>query len=214
MPRRYRGRDVFAWLHAGGQLDARAGDVHDVAEARRAPGFPLSGAHGGGSIGLDRLAREGVTVCGRLEGLAGPHARFAADLAETVGDAERRMRRVLAAIDEHIERTGAPSGAPDAPPPVTLGPGPRTLRLGGSVATVLWATGYRRAYPWLRVPVLDGAGELVHREGVTAEPGLYALGLRFQRVRRSHLLGGVGDDAAQIAAAIAARSRPALPQAA
>jgi putative flavoprotein involved in K+ transport len=64
------------------------------------------------------------------------------------------------------------------------------------------------------VPVLDGAGELVHREGVTAEPGLYALGLRFQRVRRSHLLGGVGDDAAQIAAAIAARSRPALAQAA
>jgi alkylation response protein AidB-like acyl-CoA dehydrogenase len=49
-------------------------------------------------------------------------------------------------------------------------------------------------------------GELVHREGVTAAPGLFALGLRFQRTRASHLLGGVGADAARIAAAITART--------
>ena len=66
----------------------------------------------------------------------------------------------------------------------------------------MWATGYRRAYPWLRVPVLDGDGELVQREGITPSPGLFALGLRFQRTRRSHFLGGVGADAAFIAEAV------------
>jgi len=77
----------------------------------------------------------------------------------------------------------------------------------GRVATVLWATGYRRAYPWLDEPALDAHGELVHREGTTAVPGVFALGLRFQRTRRSHFLGGVGDDAALIARAIAAEAR-------
>jgi putative flavoprotein involved in K+ transport len=71
---------------------------------------------------------------------------------------------------------------------------------------VIWATGYRRSYPWLHEPVLDANGELLHRQGVTAVPGLFALGLRFQRTRRSHFLGGVGDDAAQIARAIVARA--------
>jgi putative flavoprotein involved in K+ transport len=59
------------------------------------------------------------------------------------------------------------------------------------------------------VPVLDGAGQLVHREGVTAAHGLYALGLRFQRTRRSHFIGGVGNDAARIADAITGAAMPA-----
>ena len=57
------------------------------------------------------------------------------------------------------------------------------------------------------MPVLDAAGELIHHEGVTAAPGLFALGLRFQRRRNSHFLGGVGQDAARIAAAIVAGTR-------
>jgi thioredoxin reductase len=30
---------------------------------------------------------------------------------------------------------------------------------------VIWATGYRPAYPWLGVPVLDRHGEIDHRRG-------------------------------------------------
>jgi putative flavoprotein involved in K+ transport len=204
MPRRYRGRDVFAWLHDSGQLHTHADDVPDLAAARRAPSFPVSGAAGGESLGLDRLARRGVTVAGRLAGFAGRRACFAADLEHELAEADRRMRRALAKIDAHIERSGVPAEPAEPLPPVALPAGPREVELGGSLSTVLWATGYRRSYPWLEVPVLDRDGELVHREGVTAAPGLFALGLRFQRTRASHLLGGVGGDAARIAAAITA----------
>ena len=93
---------------------------------------------------------------------------------------------------------------PQIPAPVSLGPGPARVELGRDVRTVLWATGYKRSYPWLEVPVLDATGELLHREGVTPAPGLFALGLRFQRTRKSHFLGGVGDDAARIAEHIVA----------
>jgi len=209
MPRAYRGRDVFAWLHATGQLDDHVDHVPDLAAARRAPSFPVSGANGGESLGLDGLAALGVTVTGRLEGFAGDHAHFGDTLQRDVADADRRMVRSLALFDAYISLARVDAAAADRPSAVALGAGPRRLDLRGRVSTVLWATGYRRAYPWLDEPVLDANGELVHRQGVTAVPGLFALGLRFQRTRRSHFLGGVGDDAAQIARAIVARARGA-----
>ena len=96
-------------------------------------------------------------------------------------DADRRLRRALAHIDAHIERTAATAAPAETPAPVSLGPGPTRVELGRDVRTALWATGYKRSYPWLEVPVLDATGELLHREGVTPAPGLFALGLRFQR---------------------------------
>jgi putative flavoprotein involved in K+ transport len=206
MPRTYRGRDVFAWMYATGQLDDHVDHVPNLAAARRAPSFPVSGAMGGESLGLDRLAALGVVVTGRLESFAGDHALFADTLARDVGDADRRLRRSLARFDAYISLARVAAPAADPPPAVAIGGGPDRLELRGRVSTVLWATGYQRAYPWLDEPVLDANGELAHREGVTPVPGLFALGLRFQRTRRSHFLGGVGDDAALIARAIAARA--------
>jgi putative flavoprotein involved in K+ transport len=203
MPRRYRGRDAYAWLQALGHLDVRADAVRDLAASRRAPGFPVSGRRGGETLGLDRLAALGVIVSGRLAGFAGRHALFADDLERHVRDADRRLYRGLDKIDAFIERTGAPADPADPPPPVQLPAGPRTLDLRDGIGSVVWATGFRRTYPWLHVPVLDATGELVHRDGITPAAGLYALGLRFQRTRRSHLIGGVGEDAEQIARAIA-----------
>jgi putative flavoprotein involved in K+ transport len=60
---------------------------------------------------------------------------------------------------------------------------------------VVWATGFRPDYPWLEVPVLDDLGAPVHNQGVTTWPGLYFLGLPWQRNRGSALLGWVGRDA-------------------
>jgi putative flavoprotein involved in K+ transport len=54
--------------------------------------------------------------------------------------------------------------------------------------------------------VLDERGEVRHEGGVTASPGLYVLGLYFMRRRKSSLIDGVGDDARELAAHIAARS--------
>jgi hypothetical protein len=56
---------------------------------------------------------------------------------------------------------------------------------GAGIRTVVWATGFRVSYPWLQVPVLDRDGEIRHEGGVTPVPGLYVLGLHFQRRRKS-----------------------------
>jgi putative flavoprotein involved in K+ transport len=205
MPRRYRGRDVWRWLEELGDLDVTIDEVHDPRAARRAPSLPLSGVNGGEDLDLGVLQRVGVAVTGRLEGFSGSSALFGNRLASDVADAERRMRRLLARIDDLA------ASATDVAPAETV-PGirvPRTVREldlhASGVRTVLWATGYRRAYPWLRVPVLDAEGEIVQHHGVTAVPGLFTLGLKFQRRRRSHFIGGVGADAEVVATRIEER---------
>jgi putative flavoprotein involved in K+ transport len=75
---------------------------------------------------------------------------------------------------------------------------PLTLRTS-DIRTIVWATGYRRAYRWLQVPVLDSKGEIRHRGGVTPFPGLYAIGLYFLRQRNSNFIDGVGADAFRLA---------------
>ncbi|WP_245588613.1 flavin-containing monooxygenase [Deinococcus pimensis] len=72
---------------------------------------------------------------------------------------------------------------------------------------VVWATGFKPDYGWLRLraPVLDDQGEPVQQRGVTRAPGLYFLGLPWQRRRGSALLGGVGSDARLLALEIARR---------
>jgi putative flavoprotein involved in K+ transport len=64
---------------------------------------------------------------------------------------------------------------------------------------VIWATGYRPDYSWVRLPIFDGKGLPRHTRGVIPDtPGLYFLGLIFQTALTSSLIGGVGADAAYI----------------
>ena len=72
------------------------------------------------------------------------------------------------------------------------------------VDAVIWATGYRPDYSWIKLPVFDEDGRLRHRRGVTDVRGLYFLGLSWQHTRGSALLGWVGDDAEFIAGQIEA----------
>jgi putative flavoprotein involved in K+ transport len=64
---------------------------------------------------------------------------------------------------------------------------------------VVWATGHRRSYPWLQLPVLDHHGEIRQHRGATPVPGLYVLGQRFQHHRSSNFIDGVGRDAVAVA---------------
>ena len=71
------------------------------------------------------------------------------------------------------------------------------------VDAVIWATGYRPDYSWIKLPVFDEGGRLQHRRGVSDVPGLYFLGLTWQHTRGSALIGWVKDDAEFIAERIA-----------
>jgi putative flavoprotein involved in K+ transport len=75
------------------------------------------------------------------------------------------------------------------------------------VTNVVWATGYRPAFDWVHLDVFDQDGQPVHDRGITAEPGLYFIGLFFLSSAASSLVGGVGRDAEHIARHIAFNAR-------
>ncbi len=67
------------------------------------------------------------------------------------------------------------------------------------VASIIWATGFQSDFSWIQLPVFDTDGYPIHNQGVVpAVPGLYFLGLPFQRTITSAVIGGVGKDARYI----------------
>jgi len=201
LPRTYRGRDILGWLDALGILDESFEAVPDLASARRQPSLQLVGSAERRSLDLGVLQNAGVRLVGRV--VAAEHGRvfLADDLADHIAAADARLARQLERIDRYIDRAGLSGTLPAAEPLRTIRiPGvPRSLELAGQgIRTVVWATGYRRSYPWLRLPVLDERGEIQHTGGITQLPGLYAIGLQFLRRRKSSFLGGVGADAHEL----------------
>lgn len=201
LPRRYRGRDILWWMDRVGILGERAGDVPDLEAARRQPSLQLAGRPDGRSLDLATLRDAGVRLVGHLSDVAGGNARFVDNLDQTTEAADAKLGRILARIDAFIA-DHPHLAAGDAEPVVrhSFGPSPTRIDLeAAGIATVVWATGYVRRYPWLNVPVFDAKGEIRHDGGVTPAPGLYVLGLRFMRRRNSNFIDGVGHDAAALA---------------
>jgi putative flavoprotein involved in K+ transport len=79
------------------------------------------------------------------------------------------------------------------------------------VDAVIWATGYRPDYSWIKLPIFDENGRLRHRRGVTDVPGHYFLGLTWQHTRGSALIGFIKDDAEFIAEKIAEHRQSKAP---
>lgn len=99
-------------------------------------------------------------------------------------------------LEAGIEWVGRTSGAKDGRPMLEDG---RVL----DVANVIWSTGFVADYGWIDLPVFDNYGYPIHERGVVAsQPGLYFMGLLFQRTLGSALIVGVGRDAEYIASAI------------
>lgn len=97
-----------------------------------------------------------------------------------------KPKQLLAAGIERVPKT---VGVRDGMPMVEGG---RVL----DVTNVIWCTGYRHDLSWIELPIFGEDGELVHERGVvTAEPGLYFVGLYFQYSAGSDVIPGVPRDA-------------------
>lgn len=75
-----------------------------------------------------------------------------------------------------------------------------------TVDAVIWATGYKPAFLWIEQLPVQEDGNPVHTGGVSPMPGLYFMGLQYQRHIGSHLLGYVGRDAAELIPVITERT--------
>lgn len=200
VPRVWRGRDIFWWMDRLGILSERTLSLRDPEAARREPVVQLAGRPDRTNIDLPALQALGVRLTGRFAGTEAGNIRFSDDLAVNVSCAQTKLERLLERIDAFAGT--APDAQADVIAPVRLSPAPPTrLSLKGeNIRTIIWATGYRRNFSWLRIPAaLRLDGEIAHQDGAALVPGLFALGFRLLRKRDSHFIGGVGSDAVVLA---------------
>jgi putative flavoprotein involved in K+ transport len=198
---------VYWWFDVLG-LWHRPLELHpEIRNAR----FVVTGVRGGHDIDLRRFAADGMTLLGRMRGLADSKLFLADDLEESLAQGDAWFGSLKMRMDEYAEQNGLP---PTEERPVralasALAPWPRpTTELdlrGAGVTSVVWCSGFRYDFAWINLPVFDEAGEPLHRRGVTQWPGLYFLGLRRTHSLSSALLAGVGNDAAFLAEHIATR---------
>jgi putative flavoprotein involved in K+ transport len=206
------------WLDRAGVLLETAEQVYDIGISRAEPSLQLVGRPDRATLDLPILQKLGVRIVGRMLSADRYRVRLADDLVATTAAADVKMAALLKRLDDFAIQNGMTGarerGEPFAPawPAFIDAPAPLELPTA-DIRTVVWATGFRREYPWLKVPVLDSRGEIRHRGGVTAHPGLYAIGLYFLRRRNSSWIDGVGADAFALAGHIdehLGRSRSAI----
>lgn len=210
-PRRYRGKDLIEWFQLAGLTEQRPEDLEDPDEIHaRQP--QISGTRGGHTVSLQQLARDGVTLLGRLAGVRGRVLEIGDDLEANVAKGDEVSAKLRGNLDMMISKAGidAPPAEPDpveAPfDGIAAMAAVRELELDrAGIASVIWATGFGPRFDYLEPGLLDERGRPRHREGVCEVPGLYCLGLTWLRRRISGLIPGVAGDAEQIAGQIAQR---------
>ncbi|WP_102226325.1 flavin-containing monooxygenase [Acidimangrovimonas sediminis] len=198
-PRRYRGRDFVWWLGVLNKWDMEATPGADHVT------IAVSGAHGGRTIDFRDLAARGMILVGRTESYGEGALRFAPDLARNIARGDASYLGLLREADAHVAQNGL--DLPPEPEAHELGPMPTcaeepilSLDLAGAgIGTILWATGYSRDYGWLPAGATDADGAPRHNRGVSAEPGIYYLGLPWQTRRGSSFIWGVWFDAGYVA---------------
>jgi len=210
-PRRLRGRDTLMWLSESGWMTQRPEDLSDAALTRAAQPTISGVGPGGHTISLQWLAGRGVTLLGHLESADGSRLRFGDDLAQHVRHADESAAKMRQHVDEYIARRALdahetePDPA-DEPADARMFSAPTELDLADrGIRSVIFSTGFRADYSWLRLPVFGADGSIAHNEGRTAVNGVWFVGLLWMRMRQSGIILGALDDSAHIAAQVAAR---------
>ncbi len=203
-PRRYRERDNVWWLGVLGKWNADSpgpGTEHVT--------IAVSGAEGGKTIDFRRLAHQGMTLLGMTAGYKGGVVTFADDLPTNLAAGDANYLSVLDDADAYIARHGL--DLPEEPEARIIPDDPECVRnpiteldlREAGISTILWATGYKFDFSWIKSDTFDALGRPLHQRGVSREPGLYFLGLPWQTRRGSSFIWGVWHDAKFIADQIA-----------
>jgi putative flavoprotein involved in K+ transport len=207
IPRRYRGKEVFHWVEALGLFDQTV-DKLSSPDERFEANPQLSGKNGGHALNLHQFAMDGVTLLGRMQDANDSRVSIAGDLMENLSKADNMEVQFKKAVNSYIEQRGLQAPEDDS---IELCAGYDTPIITEldletqAITSIIWATGYRVDFSWLQFPIFDQFGYPLHQRGVTAQPGLYFIGLLWLHKSKSSLFMGITEDAAYIAKHIQAR---------
>ena len=203
-PRSYRGRDNVWWLGVLGKWEAKTPNP----ETQHVT-IAVSGYDGGKTIDFRKFANMGITLLGMTKEFKNEKIFFENDLKENIYNGDKNYLSLLDEADEYIKKNNLDfSEEPKARqfekdhecitnPILEL-----DLRISG-IKNIIWATGYKNNFEWIKLDIFDETGKPEHNNGVSKEKGLYFLGLPWLSMRGSSFIWGVWKDAKYLAEHIA-----------
>jgi putative flavoprotein involved in K+ transport len=217
-----------------GELDPRITQLHssvyrNLSQLQDGPVVVVGASHSGSDIAHEAASTHDVVLCGRDTG------QFPAPIETRRG---RTFFRGLFFVGTHVLTVDTPMGRKMRPhirhggapllrfrrPDLRKAGVERVLeRVAGvqdglpvldggrvlDITNVVWCTGFRRDYSWIRLPLEIGEdGYPVQYRGASTTPGLYFVGLPFLHSFASMLVGGAGRDSERVAEQIVAAAEP------
>ena len=210
-PRRYRDRDSSWWNYAMGSFDKTINDVESIYDSRFGSSAHTSGAKGGHDIYLRQMAKNGVRLVGSVSGGNGDTLTLKTGLLNILNEVDNHPIQWKKNVDEYIERFGIKVPLDDtiAPPGIEEWPeseSPSSFNLTDSaIKTIIWATGFKYDFDWIKLPVTDEYNFPIQQRGITEFPGLYFMGLQWMYGSKSAQFIGVGEDAEHVSKHVAHR---------
>tara|TARA_B100001250_G_C19773378_1_gene778329 strand:- start:506 stop:1726 length:1221 start_codon:yes stop_codon:yes gene_type:complete len=203
-PRRYRGRDNVWWLGVLGKWEAKTPNP----ETQHVT-IAVSGYDGGKTIDFRKFANTGITLLGMTQEFINEKIYFANDLKENIINGDKNYLGLLDEADAYIKENNL--DFPEEPEARVFDSDPQCIKdpileldlKKFNIKTVIWATGYKHNFDWMKLDVFDKFQKPIHNNGISKEKGIYFLGLPWLSMRGSSFIWGVWKDAKYLAEHIA-----------
>ncbi|MHB8587748.1 MAG: NAD(P)-binding domain-containing protein [Candidatus Dormibacteraceae bacterium] len=196
--RQIGGKDFVRWSAESGWFE-RTVDKLPSPAARLGGNLQSTGQGRGHDLHFRTLHARGIELLGRFAGAVDGRLQFADDLAASVDFGDARLAEFLKFINAHCVATGVTPPRFDAPEPFRIESRTDLDVKQAEIGAVIWTTGYRPDYGWVRLPAFDGMGFPVQTDGCSTVPGLYFMGVHWMRKHKSSILYGTGEDAEVVA---------------
>lgn len=206
VPRRYRGKDIVDWLIMTGFYDLLSDEVSDPAiKLMKQPQVSNLGLRGR-TISLQSLAQDGAVILGKTENTDGTTIFLKPNAANNVKFADDFSAKIKGMIDDYIFKSCLCSPKPETDPAdfpdetASCVTSLSSLNLKeNNITSIIWATGFRGDFSYLKLPVFNNYGMVKHSNGISDIGGLFYLGFPWLRKRKSGIIPGIREDAEYIA---------------
>jgi putative flavoprotein involved in K+ transport len=203
VPRRVYGRDQMRWRWDNG--DYRSVVANPEKPALDYP-FTFLARWGSDDFNIRTAWRSGVRLAGHLTAVDGTRATFAPDLEPLLRSGDNVARQFIHRVRDFARGRGEQVAEPELEShwredELASLAAPESIGLAAEgIGTVLWSTGYRHDFSWIRVPeVLAESGAPYQRQGVSRVPGIHFVGLHRMWEAGSGTLLGCGWAATNVA---------------
>ena len=198
--RKYKGKDSSWWNYKMGLFDKTVNEVPFNDRWKCSP--HTSGGRGGHDINLMDLAEKGLNLCGSVHKCSGNKVIFNDDLYNNLKFSDDFALNWCKKVDDFIQQKNMLT----APEKVSNDKriikknlnSPLEISSADNLKSIIWATGFRYNFDWVKMKLIDQKGHPIQKRGITKHLGLYFMGLQWMHTSKSAQFIGVGEDAEYI----------------